>query len=1015
MNLTKTILVGVVYFFATASLFSTNITIIESQSIHPLHKMDENWQNIAISLGYNATISSQEFLDDINNLGNSDILIISSGLINLPENRQQTIKQFVEQGGNLYIQSEYLTNLPGNELFSYLINNLGGSFSWDGELTGSLAPMYVVGDLADNLNNVTALTYFWYGTYGSGDSTIHSILEYNGFDWGFIFCPVTPTYGKIITTSDQDWVRTLNSEELIANILNYLVTHMPLSALPTVSIEATQEGPCDDIIYTFNTTIENDMAGSELQWFVNGINVIGASDVSFTSSSLMDGDVVECKLTLSTFCTSYSHISNPVLIAPINPVSNVSIEIIADENTFCENESATFNVITSGIENETNLIYQWTINGVPVIGANTESFTASNLINQDSVNCLLTFDNNCLSANTISSAPIILTIVPSANPEAIIEADQAIICEGETITFTVIGSQLGNNPSFQWQIDGVNTGNNSPVFTTDILSEGQNITCIINTNQNCATTNTIITNTISVNVISSTPPSITITPNVTETCPGEPITFIASGNNFGQNPMFQWQIDGLNVGANLPEFTTSQLLNGQLVSCILTADITCSENNVVESEPVSIIITDGISPVINIESNTSEICAGEEVIITASGSNFGLNASFQWMIDGTPVSTNDSIFITTGLSSQQTVTCLITNPDACESLSTAISNPISIKVNHVTVEILEIGFENCGNADGIIEIEGIGGTEPYSYEWMNGENKNLLTDLSYGKYTVTVTDAIGCSAIGQIEMGKNEVPEVQSIIVDQADCEGDNGAAGIVLLDSTMTYTFEWLNNDGKPVSYSNHAENLKTGSYSVIISNEYGCTTIETVTIEQTPGIQVAINDDIQLTLGDYFQIETIVNITDGVTYSWEEVEGLSCRTCPSPTLRPTESGVYTLTVTNEFGCTASDEIIVHVIPKRDVYIPNAFTPNNDGVNDYFTVYAGENVSSIKSMHLFDRWGGEIFSKTDFAPSHEEEGWNGTFKGQRLQSGVYVYLIEVEYIDGKTKLHKGDVSITPQ
>ncbi len=976
--------------------------------------MDENWQTIATNLGYNATINSQEFLDDINNLNNSDILIISSGLINLPENRQQNVRQFVEQGGNLYVQAEYLINLPGNQIFSNLINNLGGSFSWDGELDGSLAPMDVIGDLTDNFNNVTALTYFWYGTYGSGDASIHSILKYNNFDFGFIFCPPTPTFGKIITTSDQDWVRTLNSEELMANVLNYLVAHMPLSALPIVTIDVEEDGPCDNIAYTFDVNIENSMGGSDLQWMVNGINVIGATNPTFISSNLIDGDVVECILTLSTFCTSYTHTSNPILIAPIDPVSNTSIEIIASGDTFCENEMVTFNAITSGLENAISTDYQWVINNIPVIGANTENFSTSNLNDQDTVSCILTYDNNCFTNNTLSSAPIILNIIPTADPEATIEANQTTICEGEPMTFTVIGNDLGNNPTFQWQIDGINTGNNSPIFTTSILSEGQNITCTINTNQDCAITNTIITNTITANVLSVAPPSITISSNAIEICPGAAVTFNATGINFGANPSFQWQINGVNEGLNQPEFTTNQILNGQLVSCILTADNDCSQVSVVESAPISIIVTEGDNPVINIEANTNEICEGQEVVFTASGINFGNNPSFEWMIDGVAVSGTDSFFSTTNLSNNQIVTCQITNPDACEFNSTAISNDVSIKVNKIEIETLEILFETCGNADGIIEIEGIGGTEPYTYEWMNGANQNLLTGLSYGKFTVTVTDAIGCSSIGQIEMGQIEAPEVNNIIINKADCEGDNGTAEIIMFDSTMNYTFEWLNSNETTVSLSNHAENLQTGVYSVIISNEYGCTTSEYVIIDQISSIQVSVNEDVQLTLGESIQIETIVNSTGNVTYSWSQSEGANCSGCPNPVLSPLETSVYTVTVTNEFGCTATDDIKIYVEPKRDVYIPNAFTPNNDGVNDYFTVYGGENVKNIKSMSLFDRWGSEIFSKADFAPNIESEGWNGAQKGKRFQSGVYVYLIEVEYIDGETKLHKGDVSITP-
>ena len=296
---------------------------------------------------------------------------------------------------------------------------------------------------------------------------------------------------------------------------------------------------------------------------------------------------------------------------------------------------------------------------------------------------------------------------------------------------------------------------------------------------------------------------------------------------------------------------------------------------------------------------------------------------------------------------------------------------------------------------------------------MNGEKSNFLTNLALGKFTVTITDAIGCTTIGQIEMGINEAPEIDVVNITKADCDGENGEAEILLTDTTLDYTFEWRNEDGMAVGYANRAINLQTGYYTVNISNEFGCQTTETVIIEQISNIDVIISDDIQLELGESFQIETIVNSTDGATYQWSENNQIDCSTCENPTVTPTESTTYTVTVTNDYGCTAIEEINIGVIPRRDVYIPNAFTPDNDGINDYFTVYAGENVTNVKSMQLFDRWGAVVFSKNDIAPNNEPEGWNGNYQGKKLQSGVYVYMIEIEYIDGKTRLHKGDVSIT--
>ncbi len=176
---------------------------------------------------------------------------------------------------------------------------------------------------------------------------------------------------------------------------------------------------------------------------------------------------------------------------------------------------------------------------------------------------------------------------------------------------------------------------------------------------------------------------------------------------------------------------------------------------------------------------------------------------------------------------------------------------------------------------------------------------------------------------------------------------------------------------------------------------------------------LQVSVDDDLRIDLGETFELEAIVNSEDHVTYEWLPAAGLSCSDCANPTVNITESTVYTVVVTNENGCTATDKVTIHILPKRDIFIPNAFSPNGDGNNDYFTVFTGHNVNTIKALRVFDRWGAEIFGKTELSPNNETEGWDGTYKGKLMEPGVYVYYVEVEYIDGKTKIHSGDLNIT--
>ena len=166
-----------VFIFLSHFAFSANIAIIESTSHHPFQQMDLKWQNTAIASGHSATILSQTSLDDVNNLSGFDVLILSNGLIQLTGARQEVLHQFVAQGGNAYIQAEYQTTQPGSEAFEYVVSQLGGTFSWVGELSGNLNPMNIFGELAVGASPVTSIDHFWYGSYGEGGDNIIPFLD----------------------------------------------------------------------------------------------------------------------------------------------------------------------------------------------------------------------------------------------------------------------------------------------------------------------------------------------------------------------------------------------------------------------------------------------------------------------------------------------------------------------------------------------------------------------------------------------------------------------------------------------------------------------------------------------------------------------------------------------------------------------------------------------------------------------------------------------------------------------
>ena len=128
---------------------------------------------------------------------------------------------------------------------------------------------------------------------------------------------------------------------------------------------------------------------------------------------------------------------------------------------------------------------------------------------------------------------------------------------------------------------------------------------------------------------------------------------------------------------------------------------------------------------------------------------------------------------------------------------------------------------------------------------------------------------------------------------------------------------------------------------------------------------------------------------------------------------MSPIEDIVYSLTVVDTNGCEGFDDVLIEVDKNRNVYIPNTFTPNGDGTNDVFRVYAGVGVNRITKFQVFDRWGESVFEATDLIPNDlGPDGWDGTFKGEFMNPGVFIYLIEVEFVDGVVLLYRGDITL---
>ena len=214
---------------------------------------------------------------------------------------------------------------------------------------------------------------------------------------------------------------------------------------------------------------------------------------------------------------------------------------------------------------------------------------------------------------------------------------------------------------------------------------------------------------------------------------------------------------------------------------------------------------------------------------------------------------------------------------------------------------------------------------------------------------------------------------------------------------------------DGKFVKI---AENIysEAGIYIDTLRNAFGCDSIVQTDIK-IEDLQISITPDMTVNTAEKTQLN-VSSISTIVKWQWSPTTYLSCADCSNPFTSPLQSIVYTVKATNDIGCTAKATIKVDIKPCNQIFIPNSFSPNGDGINDELTVFANVCAINVKNYQIFDRWGNQIFEAKDFAPNDATFAWNGKYKGEKVQAGIYLYRIEIEFTDGRSRQFSGDIAI---
>jgi len=325
----------------------------------------------------------------------------------------------------------------------------------------------------------------------------------------------------------------------------------------------------------------------------------------------------------------------------------------------------------------------------------------------------------------------------------------------------------------------------------------------------------------------------------------------------------------------------------------------------------------------------------------------------------------------------------------------------AINCNEATVTL--------GNAD----------TSPGTYSWtldtLSVGNTKQIFVANAGTYTLLVTNAAGCTATDEVMVVlDNQVPEVEAISLNGIRCYGESN--GSISVDSTSTAHLPLVYSlNGGPFQQSPVFSNLEPGNYVVTLLDPNGCeSSTAQLTLTQPDQLLADLGADIEAALGDsvHLSVEATLPLSTLKTVSWQPLLDSSLTRKPSEqNFLPLNSWRVTVTIVDSNGCIAHDEVLIRVDKPRNIYIPNIFKPET-GQEPIFYIYGGLDVVEVESFLIFDRWGTQVFEQQNFMPNEPSNGWDGKYKGQRLNPGVFVYQASVRFIDGQTILYKGDLTL---
>lgn len=437
--------------------------------------------------------------------------------------------------------------------------------------------------------------------------------------------------------------------------------------------------------------------------------------------------------------------------------------------------------------------------------------------------------------------------------------------------------------------------------------------------------------------------------------------------------------------------------------------------------------TNGCDSIINVDltftpaltaslSGDAAICAGQSTLLSlsltgADSYTVEIQDDQAGLLFFTNISDGAQIEVTPEQTTTYTLINVTTDHASC---GRPAEQSVTVAVSELELELRPAvdynGFDlSCADAsDGALAVRTEGGTAPFQINWSTGETTGNLTGLTAGTYTVSVEDNTGCRQNASYTLSAPPPLQVQL----GRDSSGCGGSATALQIDNISggvgpyEYSIDGQFFSGIPALPFTSGQ-LDAGSYALTIQDMNDCRLASNFTVGTGNQLAIDLGPDITISSGDSVLIE-VVPVEPPLASNWINAEAATFLSDFRIRVQPDRTQTYGLRLQYPNGCIVEDYRTIFVEQTKDYYVPNAFSPNEDGINDRFTIFGNNRIRQINYLQIFSRWGQLVFEQRDLPPNDAFQGWDGIYRGQVAEPGTYLFSAELEYPDGRREVVSG-------